>query len=178
MAKNFTIVNGTNPKSGQPIVLTLTTKEIDVLDEFFDIRPMPGVVYKEERQVTRVFSPRGVLANNVQYRHYISYIDDSTPRINYSDTKTGLGYQVSSTEFCEWLGKSWEAVDVKESPQDIARNEALVKQGQAVLESQKPENKYNSIEKEEARTNKPSFQPVSGKPKKVEKSSKKSSKKS
>jgi len=177
MAKNFTLVSGTNPTTGEPLVFTLTTKEIDILDEFFDVMPMSGVVYKGERQVTRVFSLRGILPNKVAYSHCVSYNDNPMPRINYKDIKTGLGYQVSSPEFCKWLGKSWEAEEAKESPEDVARNEALVKQGQAVLESQKPENKYNSIEKEEARTNKPSFQPVSGKATRVKKSSKKSSKK-
>jgi len=178
MAKNFTIVNGTNPKSGQPLQTALTTKEIDILDELFEVKPQIGMVYNDEFQVLRIFSVRGVLPKDIAYSKTITYCDVPVPRINYRNIKTGFGAQVDSNEFIALLGKSWEADKVVESQETIDKREAVVKHGKAILESQKPENKYDSVEKEKARTDKASFQPVSGKPKKVKKSSKKSSKKS
>jgi len=172
MAKNFQIVKGVHPVTGNPVELALTTKEIDELDEFFGAAPTSELVYKGQREVTGTFCPRGVLPNDKNF--VTSFCDNPTPRVNYRDVKTGMGAQVSASEWVEWLGKEWQAEQVKESKETKEHNEKMVKRGMAILESQKPENKFNlgKVEEEAKKDkDKPSFKQI------IRKKSRRSSKK-
>lgn len=132
MAKNFTIVRGKGP-NGEEINPAPSTSDVDVFEEFFDVKPAVGMIYKEKRHVVRVSCPRGYACNDVAYAKTLSYDNRPLPIVAYIDVTSGKMFDVTSDKFCEWLGKDWVAEEAPESEETKKSNSLLETMGRDLI---------------------------------------------
>ena len=160
---------------GIPVVVQLSSKEVDVYESLFDVKPEVGMVYKNKRHVVQIHCPRGIAPTDTKYGTTMSYGDFREPKILYTDIDTKKMFAVSPTDFIEWLGKEWQAEEAPETEETKKQNTVLANLGNSLESQMKAKLRTNEEKEKEKREDKkegdPNWKQVT--PKKSRRQSKK-----